>query len=230
MKPKAVVFDLFHTLTGLESEWSDLPWTSDVLGVDRKTWDVAITQRSLWRLTGAERDPYAIVRGLAHSVDPTIPDERIRAATEIRIERFRHALRRIPPGNVDTLARLRQAGFRLGLISNADAIEAAPWADSPLAGRFDVEIFSCNVGCAKPDPEIFRKCLDGLGFEPRDCVFVGDGGSDELAAAKALGFSTVLISGVLAELWPDRIPHRLKSADHHITWIPEILPLLGVKA
>src|SRR5436190_21572266 len=84
---RGVIFDLFHTLTGLESEWSDLPWTSDVLGIDRRTWDELLTTRSRWRLTGEERDPHAIVRALAHEVDATIPDARIREATRIRIQR-----------------------------------------------------------------------------------------------------------------------------------------------
>jgi hypothetical protein len=32
---KGVLFDLFHTLTDVESNWSDLPRTSDGLGIDR---------------------------------------------------------------------------------------------------------------------------------------------------------------------------------------------------
>jgi hypothetical protein len=34
MVVRGVIFHLFHTLTGPESEWSDLPWTSDVLGIE----------------------------------------------------------------------------------------------------------------------------------------------------------------------------------------------------
>jgi hypothetical protein len=43
---RGVIFDLFHTLTAAESGWSDLPWTSDVLGVDRDAWNDALTKRS----------------------------------------------------------------------------------------------------------------------------------------------------------------------------------------
>ena len=56
MKPKAIVFDLFHTLTGFESEWSDLPFTCDVLGIDRRVWNPVITTGSRWRLAGEERE------------------------------------------------------------------------------------------------------------------------------------------------------------------------------
>lgn len=225
---RGVIFDLFHTLTGLESESSGLPWTADVLRIDRRVWDDLLTARSRGRLAGDERDPYEIVRSLAHAVDPAIPEARIREALAIRIQRFRNSLTRVPAGNVETLTRLRAAGLRLGLISNADVMEVAAWPDSPLAGLFDVAIFSCDVGCVKPEPLIYRKCLDALGLSAAECLFVGDGGSNELSGAREVGLSTVFVSGVVAELWPDRVALRRASCDHHIERIPEMLNLLGL--
>jgi putative hydrolase of the HAD superfamily len=157
MKVQAVIFDLFHTLTGLEADWSDLPWTSDVLGIDRRIWNELLVTRSRWRLTGEETDPYAIVPTLAHEVDPTIPEERIQSATRVRIQRFKDSLTRIPTENVETLRALRAAGLSLGLISNADVMEVAPWRSCPLAGLFDVALFSCEVGLVKPEPEIYEQ-------------------------------------------------------------------------
>ncbi|MGH8675778.1 MAG: hypothetical protein ACREVG_15890, partial [Burkholderiales bacterium] len=135
-RPTTVVFDLFHTLTGLESEWSELPFTYTLLGVDRREWDRLITTGSRWRLAGEERDPCRILGRLAREIDPTISDEVIEKATALRIERFRHAMQNIPLANAETLKRLRAAGYTLGLISNADCIEVASWKDSPLAGLF----------------------------------------------------------------------------------------------
>jgi len=229
VQTKGVIFDLFHTLTGLESEWSDLPVTSDFLGIDRKAWDGVLHEKSRRRLTGELSDPFLIVRELAHQIDPTIADEKIREAVAIRIRRFREALQRTPAANVDALTRLRESGLRLGLISNADTMEVASWAECPLAGLFDFEVFSCEVGLVKPEPAIYRTCLDGLALSPGECLYVGDGGSNELVGAKEVGLRTVLVSGVIAELWPERIPSRIEITDHHIRWMPEILPLLGLK-
>ena len=225
---KAIVFDLFHTLTEVESEWSDLPWTADVLGIDRAVWNTALTVQSRWRLAGEERDPYRIVERLARAIDPSIADETLRQAVEVRIARFRHALCKVPPANVGTLRRLRAAGFRLGLISNADVMEVAAWPDSPLAGLFDVEVFSCLAGCVKPEPEIFAKCLVALGVDAGESMFVGDGSSDELVGAKSVGMKTVLVSGVIRELWPEKIPERAAISDHHIASVPEVLGLVGL--
>jgi putative hydrolase of the HAD superfamily len=223
---RGVIFDLFHTLTGMESEWSELPFTCDVLGIDRRAWDEVITQKSRWRLSGEQRDPFLIIRDMARLVRADIADALVRKAVAIRIRRFRHALQRIPAENLDMLKRLRTAGVRLGLVSNADAIEVATWADCPLAGLFDSEVISCEVGMVKPEPEIYRRCLGELSLKAGECMFVGDGGSDELAGAKEVGLTTVFVSGVIAELWPERIPARIASADHHLRWAHEVPGLL----
>jgi len=191
-------------------------------------WNELLLSRSRWRLAGEETDPYTIVRTLAHELDPAIPEERIREATRVRIQRFKDSLASIPPENVETLRDLKAAGFRLGLISNADVMEAAPWPTCPLAGLFDVELFSCAVGLVKPEPAIYARCIDALGVSPASCLFVGDGGSNELVGAKAAGMSTVFVSGVMATLWPERIAERRAISDHHVERIPELLPLLGV--
>jgi putative hydrolase of the HAD superfamily len=228
MALRAVVFDLFHTLTGPEAEWSDLPRTSDVLGIDRSIWNELLVSRSRWRLAGEERDPYVIVRTLARQIDPTISEERIQEATRVRIQRFRESLARIPAENVETLRVLRAAGFRLGLISNADVMEVAPWPSCALAGLFDVELFSCEVGLVKPERAIYARCIQALGVAAAECLFVGDGGSHELVGAREAGMSTAFVSGVVAALWPDRVEERRAMSDHHVERIPDLLPILGL--
>jgi putative hydrolase of the HAD superfamily len=43
----------------------------------------------------------------------------------------------------------------------------------------------------KPDPAIYRLCTDALGVTPEECLFVGDGGSHELEAARSLGMTAL---------------------------------------
>ena len=59
---KAVIFDLFHTLTALESTWGDdRPFTYQVLGVGKQAWDDQLQKLSRDRLTGKQKDAFAIV-------------------------------------------------------------------------------------------------------------------------------------------------------------------------
>jgi len=223
---RGVIFDLFHTLTGKESEWSDLPWTSDVLGVDRQVWDELLTARSRWRLAGEERDPLKILTRLAREADPSVSDERIRDALGVRVQRFRDALHRVPIENIEALRSLRAAGLRLGLISNADVMEVEAWHDCPLAGRFAAEVCSCDVGGVKPEPAIYAHCLRRLGLPAGECWFVGDGGSNELIGARDVGLTTLFVSGVIAEFWPERVQLRMSHGDYHVEHVPQVLELL----
>jgi len=219
---KAFLFDLFHTLTGLEPP-SAYPSTADVLGIDRARWNRILEESSPERLCGLVRDPFRIVRALADQADPAIPDEVVRRAVEIRTARFREELRDIPPSSVAVLRRLRADGLRLGLVSNADALEAAPFPGCPLDGLFDVVTFSCDVGCAKPARRIYELTLDALGVRPEEAVFVGDGGSQELRGAREVGLATVMMTGVVRELWPELPAARRPWTDHEIVSLDELL-------
>ena len=225
MPIRGIIFDLFHTLTGPESASAHLPKTYEVLGIDANAWNEAILEHSRWRLTGEVRDPVRIVRRLAHHVDPSIPEHLIVRATLARQRRARAALKSIPPQNLHLLATLRAYGLRLGLISNLDASEFDGWPDCPLCGAFDAEVFSCEIGLVKPDVAIYELCLRRLDVTADECIFVGDGGGNELAGARQAGLYTIFFSGVIRELWPERIAARVQSADVHVGVLSDILSL-----
>ncbi|MEU8181314.1 HAD-IA family hydrolase [Micromonospora sp. NPDC049044] len=95
----------------------------------------------------------------------------------------------VPTATLDVLDALRGDGHPLALISNATSDTAEAWSQGPLAQRFDVTVFSCEVGLAKPDPAIYRLAAERLGVSPAECVFVGDGADAELAGAAAVAMT-----------------------------------------
>jgi len=219
----AVLFDLFHTLTSIDIVKTWRPPTHEILGVTREAWLEQVFGASRDRLIGKVRDPMTMMRTMAHAIDPAIPAETIEEATRNRQRRFHNALTHMPDATGDVLEALRAKGKKLGLVSNADAMEIAAWDESPVAGLFDYVAFSCDVGYAKPEPEIYELCLDNLGVKPDGAVFVGDGGSDELRGAKAIGLTTVMMTGVIREMWPERIEPRLPYADFVIEKLDELV-------
>ena len=220
----AVLFDLFHTLTALESTWGDnRVFTHQMLGVSKETWNEQLLERSRDRLTGAISDPHTIIRRMAHAIDPTIREEVVEAAVANRIERFAQALVNVPQENSQVLCELKALGKRIGLISNADASEVAAWDRSPIARWFDSAVFSCRVGCVKPEPQIYRICMQELGVTPDQCVFIGDGGSGELEGARNLGITTIMVTGIIREIWPDRIEKRRAHANYVIENLTELV-------
>ncbi len=223
-RKEAVVFDLFHTLTAIESSWAKgLPFTCDMLGVSREAWYEQLQRHSRARLAGEQRDPIRIISDMARAIDPAITDETIEAAVANRIRRFEAALLNIPDETVAVLRRLKSQGKRLGLISNADCMEVTAWDKSPIAAMFDTAVLSCSVGSVKPERKIYEICLNHLHVSPAEAVFVGDGGSSELQGAKAVGLTTVMIVGVIRELWPAEIETRKAHADFVIEHLSELV-------
>jgi putative hydrolase of the HAD superfamily len=222
-RAEAVLFDLFHTLTSIEAVTTWGEPTHEILGVTREAWLKILFEDSRDRLVGRVRDPLIMIRNMAHALDASIPEDAIREATRNRARRFENALTKMPEASRDALKRLRARGKKLGLVSNADAMEIAAWDRSPIAGLFDSVTFSCDAGYAKPEPEIYRICLGELGVGADRGVFVGDGGSNELRGAREIGLTTVMMTGVIKQMWPERIAPRLHDADFVIESLNELV-------
>jgi HAD superfamily hydrolase (TIGR01509 family) len=92
-----------------------------------------------------------------------------------------------------TLARLRGAGLRLGVVSNSDGRVAEALEAAGLRGYFDVVVDSAVAGVEKPDPAIFRAALDALGVPPAEALYVGDLYDVDVLGANAAGMPAVLL-------------------------------------
>ena len=92
---------------------------------------------------------------------------------------------------VPMLRQLKERGLLVGLISNCYAEEAKVIRESELFPFFDRAYFSCEQGVAKPDAEIFERCMRDLDVKPEECLYIGDGGSRELETTTALGMKAV---------------------------------------
>jgi len=220
---KAVIFDLFHTLTAIETTWGNgLPPTHEMLGVSKEAWSFQLFQNSRERLTGKTTDPSKIVSEIAWAIDPSISPEKIEAAVENRKKRFSAALTDIPDETINVLKRLKAMKKKIGLISNADVMEVAAWSQSPLMPLFDSTVLSCFAGCAKPEKEIYQISLQQMKVAPEESIFVGDGGSNELEGAKNLGITAVMIAGIVRKIYPETIEERMRQADFVIEYLCEL--------
>ncbi len=80
--------------------------------------------------------------------------------------------------NLEVLALAREAkssGAKIAILSNMtlELLEILQTKFDWL-GEFDVRIWSCEHGCAKPDDSIYRGCLDALSCEPGRALFLDD--------------------------------------------------------
>lgn len=97
------------------------------------------------------------------------------------------------------LQELKAQGIHIGLISNCYLEEAIRIRESELFPYFDAVFLSNEQGICKPDKEIYRRCMDALSVQAKECVYVGDGGSRELETAQMLGMKAVQATWYLKE-------------------------------
>ena len=72
------------------------------------------------------------------------------------------------------LAKLRDAGIGIALVSNCAENTRAMLAAKGLLEEAGAAILSCEVGIAKPDPEIYLIAAQALGVLPAHAVFLDD--------------------------------------------------------
>ena len=104
---------------------------------------------------------------------------------------------------------LREAGYRTAILSNMP-FEKLTFMRSDGQFRwiddFDVTVFSCDYRLVKPEPSIYRLCLEKLGARPDVCLFLDDVPGNVPGAraggVPALLFTTVdEMRGVLESNW-----------------------------
>ncbi len=150
--------------------------------------------------------------------------DRAAEAVLLRVEFIRRAL--IPrEDTIDTLRAIRESGHKVGLISDCGFDTVEVWRDSYLATLIDEAILSCSVGVKKPDPRIYQLACQRLEVPPDKCLYVGDGGSTELAGATEIGMQAVLIRA----MYDDEIGgSREEWPGLRVSTLGGIMPLLEI--
>ncbi|MEV6599719.1 HAD-IA family hydrolase [Actinoplanes sp. NPDC051346] len=189
-----MIFDLYHTLIhGADDERDQV--VADMAGMVNVAPDALVAAyHDTWRDRIVRWNVEETIRILSRRLGANPTHEQVARAGEHRRALARRILGTVPATTLDALDSLRAAGHPLALISNATSDTAEAWPHSPLADRFDVVVFSCDVGVAKPDPAIYLTATDRLDINPANCLYIGDGADGELAGATAVGLPTLRIT------------------------------------
>jgi len=94
-----------------------------------------------------------------------------------------------------TLQRLKENGFRLGLVSNAaDDKNVQQLVDCwGLRPYFEFIITSAACGVRKPRPEIFQLALDHFNSHPKKTAMIGDTPIADIQGANRMGIYSIWI-------------------------------------
>lgn len=118
--------------------------------------------------------------------------------------RYRRTAFVLWPGALELLTRLRQQGYKLGLITNGFAeTHREKIALLALDDAFDEIFIADEIGLLKPDPRLFRLAAERLDVDPEACAMVGDRLERDIRGAQAAGMFTIWMN-VRAEALPAR--------------------------
>jgi len=135
-------------------------------------------------------------------------------------------LRLIPrAGVIETLVEIKARGIQRGLITNTSQVVMDLWPDTVFPSHLDASVLSADVKLRKPDPAIYLVACNRLSVNPADCLYIGDGGANELTGAANVGMTAVLIAPAYDDA-PALGTGRQSWGGTRITAIPEVLGLL----
>ena len=77
-------------------------------------------------------------------------------------------------GMYELVEELKGLGYGIYLLSNASVRQHDYWPRIPASRFFDGKLISADVHVIKPQPEIYRLCLEKFGLQAEECFFIDD--------------------------------------------------------
>ena len=206
MRYSDLVFDLYGTLVDIHTEENALVWekTAFFFGF----YGAHYTPTELKTAFEAELKRREAKAGQSYECFPDIPFEQVmaqlfrqkeianaeglgvQAAQLFRISSIEYI--RVYPYAVQALAALREKGYRLWLLSNAQRVFTAyELRLLQLDTLFDGIYISSDYGCRKPDLRFYQALMAEHGLEPSQCLMIGNDRFTDIAGAKNAGMDTL---------------------------------------
>lgn len=207
MRYTDLIFDLYGTLVDIRTEENETVWEKTAIFFG--FYGAHYTGPELKQAFGMAMAAREAAAGQSYECFPDIPFEQvmtelfqakgicenaeplgIQAAQLFRISSMEYI--RLYPGVLEALARLRQKGYRLWLLSNAQRIFTAyELRHLGLGAQLDGVYISSDYGFRKPDARFFSALLQEQNLNPQKCLMIGNDRNTDIAGAQAVGLATL---------------------------------------
>ncbi|GAA5192966.1 hypothetical protein GCM10023322_53710 [Rugosimonospora acidiphila] len=214
---QAVLFDFFGTLTTAVERGEAHTYIARRLGCSPAAFNTELNRSFPVRARGGYGPPIEALRRVALDAGGSPSEEQLAACVVARVAAVR-ADTRLRPEAVPVLTDLRQRGLLTGVVSDCCHELPVFLPSLPVAPLLSTCVYSVELAAAKPDPLMYLAACERLGVRPRQCLYVGDGGSRELSGAEAVGMTAIRLAA------PDLVGHLRFNTDDD--WVgPEITSL-----
>ena len=230
MRYTDLIFDLYGTLVDIHTEENDLVWekTAFYFGF----YGARYSPAELKVAFRAELKKQEAQEGQSYECFPDIPFEqtmetlfRAKGITENAAALGKNAAQlfricsldyvNLYPGTLEALKQLREKGFRLWLLSNAQRVFTEyELRHLGLGEQLDTIYISSDYRCRKPDVRFFNALIDGQKLDKSKCLMIGNDIHTDIGGAKAAGLSTFYMHTNLTP--PDQPPADPKK--HPEVW------------
>ncbi len=238
MKYTDLVFDLYGTLVDIHTEESPAVWEKTAIYFG--FYGAHYTGAELKRAFDSAMQLRQAQAGQSYECFPDIPFEDVMAqlfrdrgvmvhapslgvaaAQLFRVLSLEHL--RLYPGVTEALALLRQRGFRLWLLSNAQRVFTE--YELRLLGlgeQLDGVWISSDYGCRKPDLRFFRALTEERHLDAGKCLMIGNDRDTDIAGGMAAGMATLYLHTGLTppeqtpadpRLHPDKAPEGCRHLE-----------------
>ncbi len=251
MRYTDLIFDLYGTLVDIRTEETAEVW--EKTAVYFGFYGAQYTGEELHTAFTAAMQTRQAQAGQNYECFPDIPCEgvfaqlfRHKGVTEQAEELGFHAAQlfriasllyiRLYPGVMEALETLRNKGYRLWLLSNAQrAFTAYELRHIGLFDQFDSIYISSDFGCRKPDLRFYRALIEEKGLDVSRCLMIGNDRMTDIAGATNAGLDTLYLHANItpadqAEADPSLLPGVAPEGTHHYefegTDWTEIAPLI----
>ena len=189
-KIKAVIFDMDGVLIEAKDwHYDALNKALQLFGMEISRYDHLVTYDGL--PTKKKLEMLTMERGLPRGLHQFINDMKQLYTMEIVYAeckpRFYHEY---------ALSKLKNEGYRMAVCSNSvrNSVEVMIEKAS-LIEYMDFLISNQDVSKGKPDPEMYNKAIEKMGFNPKECMIVEDN-ENGIKAARASGANVMIVDEV----------------------------------
>jgi beta-phosphoglucomutase len=180
------------------------------IGVNVEDFDVYIREGMKGRET---------IKGIMKERNLSVSQEEIEQIYKRKTDSFNKIFEvKLMPGIYELLSRLRNGGYKLGLVTGSRFEMAKTVLRNGLENMFDVVIAGEMVNNGKPDPEPYLKAVSMLGVKKEDCLVIENAPAG-ITSAKRAGLTCYAVATSLPKTY-------LKEADKVFKNIKEISDLL----
>ena len=179
-------------------------------------------QYFLSHVRGRDFNALELMADLAERLGHNLTDEQLMELTWLWYEPVRRCAT-VEEGLADMLRRFRDAGLKLGLLSNtfipAEILDRH-LAEEDLIEWLPVRVYSCQLRYRKPHPAIFAEAAGLMELPAENLVFVGDSLRADIRGANRAGMVSVLKDPTGRKRhWRIRPAHRIRR----LTELPRIV-------